>query len=347
MNPLSMGVLCFVCLFATVARADAELVVSPGLPAEDRIRLAEAFRLASAVQDRVWPRWSSAPFAVILVTPETEFLVRHPSPTPDFQGGEYDSLLQSRVWWRKRVFPANLKATFPAVGGVSTIVIGQPANVRPKQNSTRWVLTVLHEHFHQWQETPPGYAAAVTALDLARGDSTGMWMLNYPFPYSDSTVARGFDELARLRLVALDARGTPAFSSAYSAFSDARKSLNARLAPDDRRYLEFQLWKEGVARYTEIAVGREAARRHRPSPGYASLSDATSFSDEAKNVLDETRKELTSLGMSDAQRVVFYANGAADALLLDEARPGWHETYAGEPLTLERLLAGADRAKKR
>src|SRR5437867_13122263 len=93
--------------------ADALADSTPRLPEVDRIRLAEAFRVAEAVQDRVWPQWSSAPFAVLLVTPEVEFLVRHPAPDPGFLAGPYDSLLGSRVYWRRRVFPTSLQATFP------------------------------------------------------------------------------------------------------------------------------------------------------------------------------------------------------------------------------------------
>ena len=69
----------------------------------DRIRLAEAFRLADAIGNEVWPGWSSAPFAVLLVTPEQEFLIRHPAPSPDFVAGDDDSLLGSRVYARPRV----------------------------------------------------------------------------------------------------------------------------------------------------------------------------------------------------------------------------------------------------
>ena len=85
---------------------------------------------------------------------------------------------------RERVFPPNLRACFPAVGDVSTIVIGQPAAT--EQSSTFWVLTVLHEHFHQLQNAQPDYYSSVDSLNLARGDSTGGWMLNFPFPYDSA-----------------------------------------------------------------------------------------------------------------------------------------------------------------
>src|SRR6476469_6194695 len=99
---------------------------APQLSPDDRTRIAEAFKLADAVGDQIWPAWTSAPFAILLVTPEREFLLRHPRPSPDFTSIGYDSLLRTDVRVRPRQFPPNLLATFPAVGGVATIVVGQP-----------------------------------------------------------------------------------------------------------------------------------------------------------------------------------------------------------------------------
>jgi hypothetical protein len=93
----------------------------PSVREIDRVRLAEAFRLGESLGDRVWKEWSKAPFAVLLVTPEHEFLIRHPRPSKDFTLVGYDSMLKSHVYFRKRQFGTNLLATFP-VGGVSTIV---------------------------------------------------------------------------------------------------------------------------------------------------------------------------------------------------------------------------------
>jgi len=81
----------------------------------------------------------------VSMKPEREFLIRHPQPSKDFTLIGYDSLLKSDVYFRKRVFGTNLLATFPAVGGVSTIVIGQAENT-DKKTSTPWAVTVLHEH---------------------------------------------------------------------------------------------------------------------------------------------------------------------------------------------------------
>src|SRR6478672_1487804 len=67
---------------------------APALTQTDRVRLREVFRLGDCIGDRVWPGWSKAPFAVLLVTPEYEFLLRHPKPSADFAKLGYDGLLK-------------------------------------------------------------------------------------------------------------------------------------------------------------------------------------------------------------------------------------------------------------
>ena len=83
----------------------------PSIPATDRIRLAEAFGLAGEIGNDVCPNWSKAPFAVLLVTPDYEFLIRHPKPSPDFGKLAYDPVLKSDVYYRKRTFPTTFLAT--------------------------------------------------------------------------------------------------------------------------------------------------------------------------------------------------------------------------------------------
>src|SRR5207245_2300806 len=84
----------------------------PALSEIDRTRLAEAFQLADQIGDHVWPGWSNTPFAVLLVTPDYEFLLRHPQPSDDFAKLQYDTVLKSDVYYRKRTLPTTFLATF-------------------------------------------------------------------------------------------------------------------------------------------------------------------------------------------------------------------------------------------
>src|SRR2546422_21722 len=107
----------------------------------DLIRLSEAFRLARAVQTTVWPDWNTAPFPVLLVTADREFLAGRLQVPAGFTSAGYSAILQTEILSRPRQFDPGLLATFPAFGPPSVIVIGRA--VVTKKTSTAWVLTVL------------------------------------------------------------------------------------------------------------------------------------------------------------------------------------------------------------
>lgn len=312
----------------------------PALSAADRVRIAEAFRLSEQLGDSVWPGWRSVPFAVLLVTPSHEFLVRHPRPSADFARAGRDSLLGD-VFVRRRVFPPNLEATFPAVGGVSTVVIGDAEHT--KKSSTAWVLTLLHEHFHQLQTSQPGYYARVEALRLARGDTTGMWMLNYAFPYDSGVVQERFAAFTRAAATLAGDPSSPAAAGTdararLAAFIETRDRLRASLSDDDYRYLSFQLWQEGVARYTEYALARLAAARYEPTPAFKALPDYHPFADQARALGERIASGARTPDLGRSKRVALYPAGAAVALLLDETAPGWRGRYFAEPFSLDAYL---------
>ena len=65
-------------LLTGLALSSGARAQAPSLGDTDRVRLAEALALAAAVEDCIWPGWSSVPFAVLLLAGEHEYLVRHP-----------------------------------------------------------------------------------------------------------------------------------------------------------------------------------------------------------------------------------------------------------------------------
>ena len=298
------------------------------IPETDRIRLAEAFRLAEAIGDTIWPGWSRVRFAVVLVTPETEYFVRHPAPPSDARPLGWDALLGSDVFARPRSFSTHFLATFP-LEGTSTVVVGQPENTAAK-SPTDWVVTLLHEHFHQLQEAQPGFYSKVTALGLAGGDQTGMWMLNFPFPYDAPAVEKAYDSAAQALRPALG--GADA-----AAFLEARARFRETVQGDDRKYFDFQLWKEGVARYTQIRVASFAGSdRYKPSPAFAALPDYSevTYSALARDLEEAIPEELSRLTLSKDRRAVVYPFGAGEALLLDALRPCWKDQYFANMFSL-------------
>ncbi len=217
---------------------------------------------------------------------------------------------------RAASFNPGFLATFPLADGVPTIVVGTPAATG--RNRVDWVVVLVHEHFHQHQQSWPEYAALTLALDLHDGDRTGMWMLNYPFPYDGDEHGQRFARLAEAAAAALAARSTDEFAQARSAWLDARRAFTERLTEADRRYFEFQLWQEGVARFVEL----EAAIAWSEHPA-----------DEA-SVATVLAEQLRSADLSRDRRVAFYPLGAAESYLLTHTDPGWHADYFDGRLAL-------------
>lgn len=312
----------------------------PAIPEIDRIRMAEAFRLGDRISNYVWQGWTKAPFAVLLVTPDYEFLVRHREPSPDFIKLGYDSLLKSDVYYRKRSLPMGLLATLPAIKGsmIPTIVVGQAENTTAK-TSTAWVVILLHEHFHQLQYSNPTYYDDVKALNLSHDDQTGMWMLNYPFPYDRKEVQEQFALMSKSLLAAIEAPKAD-LTNKLAAYLQARRTFQQLVTPDDYKYFSFQLWQEGIARYTEYRIALLASTKFRPSKNFSLLKDYTSFADVVKETRERSLRQLLTQKLASSRREVVYPFGAAEGFLLDKVNPRWQSRYFTEKFDLDKYFLG-------
>ena len=300
---------------------------APALPMDDATRIREFYRVASAIQDGIWPGWSSVPAPLILVTPDTEFLTHHPAPPKEMQKVGDD------VYARSRQFPVNFQATFPAFGPPAIIVVGQSANTASK-TSTPWLFTVMHEHFHQLQWAQPRYLESVNGLGLGHGDTSGMWMLNYPFPYEKPEVAQAFSHLRDLLLSALNETNQGTFEKQAKEYLEQRKKFFAQLSADDHKYFGFQLWQEGIARYTEVRSAEAAAQYHSTTE-FAALPDYEPFASYAARARANTLNELKQADLPTWKRTVVYSFGAAEGFLLDRIHPKWRAHYFQQMLSTD------------
>jgi hypothetical protein len=325
-------------LLALLASANAFGQDKPTIPDIDRIRLAEAFRIGDTLGDRVWRDWQKAPFAVLLVAPEHEFLIRHPQPSNDFTLIGYDSLLKSKIYFRPRTQPIDRLATFPAVGAIPTIVVGQAQNTS-KKTSTPWVITILHEHFHQLQMAQPTYYQDVNALDLSGGDTSGMWQLNFAFPYKDAIVNERFSALSKLLAETLRTKKKSDFSTKLNAYLKARREFAGMMSPKNYKYFSFQIWQEGIARYTEWRIADLVARKYKPRREFLALKDYTPFREVADAILEkQIMGNLAALQLEKSERLVFYPFGAAEGLLLDRVNSKWQRRYFVEKFSIDKYF---------
>jgi hypothetical protein len=321
---------CLAVATASSAQLPAATASAAQLPADDAVRVHEFYRLATQIEDGIWPGWSKVADPVLLVTSNGEFLTHFPSTPAGFQVSA-DGFVT-----RPRKLDTHFQATLPIFGPPAVILVGEPGNTASK-TSTPWLIMLMHEHFHQMQDAQPGYWDAVNALGLSHGDQSGMWMLNYPFPYTDPEIARSFAQLRDQLLVALSETDGREFDKAAHEYFGLRRQFFAKLSPEDHKYLGFQLWQEGMARYTEIKAA-EAADDYEPTPAYRALADYESFSAYAKKARSKTIEELRQVDIAKAQRVAVYPFGAAEGLLLDRLDPKWKLTYFKHLLSTDALF---------
>ncbi len=181
---------------------------------------------------------------------------------------------------------------------------------------------MVHEHFHQLQFSWPGYYTGTAALGLDGGDQTGMWMLNYSFPYDNVETAGNIATMAQALAVAIEARGSASFQDAVFNYLTLRAKTEKSVSSRDWAYLELQLWQEGVARWTENRIGRES-----------SILAATALE---SNLL--IFNSLQSIDLARQQRSAFYPIGAAEAMILEALNVDWRSRYWSEPFQMKTLF---------
>jgi hypothetical protein len=307
-------------LLAAVAFAQAVVPAdAPRLPNADAIRIREFYRLRTEIADRVWPNWASTPAPLLLITGETEFLTHYPEAPNDFKK------IADDLYERPRRFSPNLMATFPAFGPTSVIVIGDPEHTEAR-TSTPWLMSLMHEHFHQLQDNQSGFFEALQNLGLAHGDETGMWMLNFPFPYEKPNLVRNFAQLRDLLLSALNEPDDTKFRALAQRYITERKKFFGQVSTDESKYMSFQLWREGIARYVQVKSA-EATAHYQPTPEYAALNDYESFERHAAKARSDTLDEMEHADLASQKRLVFYPLGACEGFLLDRFNPKWKNEY--------------------
>lgn len=305
---------------------------NPKMRDEDKIRIREAFNISNQFGDKIWKGINKVPFVVLLVTDSLEFIINHPYPSKDFKLSEEDIILGTKIYYRPRQFPSWYLATFPAVNGVNCIVVGTPENTN--RNSTEWTITLLHEHFHQYEYTYPDYFHSVNDLDLSGGDQTGMWQLNYAFPYDSSIVIDQYKKYTSALFKALSSVGTNDFKKDFNDYKNERQKFKQILKPSDYRYFSFQIWQEGIARYTEYKF-LQALDGYQPSPEMKQLPDFVLFTKYKEEFRRNEENSLLNLKLNVEKRVCFYAIGFAEGLLLDKLNPKWHDRFLTDKFYIE------------
>lgn len=298
----------------------------------EALLIKEAKLIADTYGDKIWQGFSTAPFILILVTDSVEYLIHHPYPSADFKLLYRDSILDTDVYARSRTYQKDWLATFPAVNGVNCMVVGTPKNTG--RTYTNWMITLLHEHFHQFVNSQPGYYDDVNKLNLSGGDETGMWMLNYAFPYDSSITINQYQKLSAALSKATNSIGKKDFKKLLPVYLKEKQTFKKMLKPEDYRYFSFQLWNEGLATYTEYKF-LEMLSNYKISPALTKLGGLQSLSQYKKDFFNTELNNLRGQKIEKGKRVCFYPIGFAEGLLLDRANKAWRSRYLRDKFSTE------------
>ena len=339
------------------------------LSVAERARLAEYFHLRGELGERVWPGFGDADIPVVLYNEATVFLVGLADPAPgwrpmpdgDVAGGPWTLLAESVAgqaaygqplpaggatpqsftvqvgdrwaaslttmeWMRvglaeeiRADLPPAVAAVFPYGLFIDQLVSG----------SDQFISLLAHEAFHafQGQVAPQRLAAAEATLRQEAG---------YPW---ETTAGAWQEELAAL--AAAVAAPTDAEAARLAgAFLNirARRRAETGQTPAQIDFEQQREWLEGLARYAELAIWREASidSAYQPVAALGADPDFANYTGyEAR-----WRRELEQMGRMAAQpdEGRFYYSGMAIGVLLDRLHPGWKARALEPGVTLEGLL---------
>jgi len=342
----------------------------------EKARLAELFHLRAALGDAVWPGWGEAEIPVIVHNEAYAFLVGYPGTPPDGwtmvprnerRGGPWqvvpDDVFQGQPYYRQPL--ADRKKTpenFAVLVGDRWVATMQtyeysrvafyagfreelPSLLRPivpvrllwmllMGETETYIGGLAHEAFHAYQGmvAPGRLSAAEFAASLEgqypwENEATEQaWQAELDALYAAVTAASD-DEAAQYARQFLALRAERRASSA----------LPANLADYERQ----REWLEGLAKYAELVLQREAGRSadYAPLPAIEGDPDFHAY---------RTRERFWSQQLGEVRRMTnrsgevrFYYSGMAQAVLLDRFAPGWKEQAWSEGIWLEDLLAEA------
>lgn len=320
----------------------------------DAARLEEALRLKRALGDRVWPGWGSAEIPVLLWNRYDSFLVGHPAPPAPWELVAGDPVGGSPYYHRRTDDPQNFAvlvgdvwvASIATKGETDRFVIGMFEDTLPTpldrlvpyrlliQPSEVQIAGLLHEAFHVHQAV-----SAYERLEAAEGAyrwGDAYWAADVGMR---SAWREEIDALAR----ALGAADDGERRDLTRQFLERRRErrTGAGLGADLVAYERHLEWLEGLAKYVELTILREAyedadyrsALSRDVDPDFRAYRG---WPQRWSREVGQMRRQATREGDSR-----FYYTGMAQATLLDDLLPDWKDRALEEGVWLEDLLSEA------
>lgn len=342
----------------------------------DKARLEEVYHLRQTLGEELWTGWGQASIPVILYNEEYAFLTGYPNPPEGWvkvpqnklRGGPWgivpaDSFLGNPYYRQPLPGPGITPEAFAVLVGdrwtasMSTLEwmrIGLRNQIREDMpapfkyilpfrltskilvNSSDWyVSNVLHESFHAFQgmEAPSRLADAEN-IQITAGD-------RYP-QEADGFTAAWQTELNLLGDAVLtpDPEEARNLARQFLAQREARRK-EFSLAPEMVDYERQREWLEGLAKYTELAIWKQASQTPGYQPAKAIRGDPEfkGYATFEQRWTQETAQIKRAAGQDGDVRL--YYSGMAQAFVLDKLMPGWKTRIFEKDIFLEEILRAA------
>ncbi|WP_299122365.1 hypothetical protein [uncultured Tenacibaculum sp.] len=112
--------------------------------------------------------------------------------------------------------------------------------------------------------------------------------------------------------------------------------INHPSPTDDYKYISFQWYQEGIARYTEYAFLR-LLQDFEPSKEVLNLKDFVAYEVYLKEFYTRHLENVKKMKLSKEKRITVYDIGFAEALVIEHVNKDWKDKYLIEKFDLKKL----------
>lgn len=320
----------------------------------EKAQLSEAINLIKTKGDSVWPGWGQLGSAFLVYNQENAFLVNLQQPGKGWQtipslhtaGIAWEivpnDLYNNTTYFRQKLssdrpqgFVVQVDSLLaPSMATKTWMKIDMSIQIRESFNpviknfipyrliakiasgsTDKYISLLAHEHFHAFQ----GHLNRQRLFDaenLSREQGAN-------YPWHDA----GLNELWRQEVSALykalTVKNNEEFIPHVERFIRLRKERYEQLDSLHIRMERLKEWEEGLAKYAELDIWKNAGDQNIPN---GELINLDSEFDEFKKFDDYWHQELTTMTFNVPQdEVRFYYSGMAQAFILDRLSTEWKQ----------------------
>ncbi len=319
----------------------------------DKSRLSEIKHLRAALGDATWPGWSEADIPLVVYNEQYAFLLGYPNPPPGWM--KVPSLEARGAPWE--IVPGDTFEGQPYYRTPITDPQKTPQSFIVKVGD-RWVATFMTREYSQVafyrdfrQSLPPflsnlvpvrlvwallmgktdsyiaamehesfhAYEAIQAADRLNASEEMYAVMEGYPFDAMAGSWKQEMDVLVRAAQADTDAEAR----DLAREFLQLRAARRAGLTSDQVDLERLREWEEGLAKYAELEISRqaEADNGYLPLEAMAQDKNFKHYAGQQQYWSTQLKEALNTQGRSGDAR--FYYSGNALAVVLDRLMPGW------------------------